>query len=112
MEEDELSTDHDGAGLLYDYFKHLTALCLFSLGGVAALAEKVAARSLVLLVLTFAVIGLAGFTSFFATGSIVDSRCTGRLIRKDITAYRHAAPLLLAFGLGMFLYLFVKSRGQ
>jgi len=112
MEEDVTSADHDGATLLYDYFKHLTALCLFSLGGVAALAEKVATRSLVLLVLTFAVIGLAGFTSFYATGSIVDSRFTGKPIRKDITLYRHGAPLLLAFGLGMFLYLFIKSRGQ
>lgn len=112
MEKDEISTDHDGAMLLYDYFKHLTALCLLSLGGVAALAEKVAARSLLLLVITFAVIGLAGFTSFYATGSIVDSRFTGKPIREDIAVYRHAAPLLLAFGLGMFLYLFVKSRGH
>lgn len=112
MDEEETSTNHDGATLLYDYFKHLTALCLFSLGGVAALADKLAARSLLPLVLTFLVIGLAGFASFYATGNIVDARFTGKPIPKDINRYRHAAPLLLSVGLGMFLYLFVMSRGH
>lgn len=112
MDEDETSADNDGATLLYDYFKHLTALCLFSLGGVAALADKLTERSLLPLVLTFAVIGLAGLTSFSATGSIVDSRFKGKPIRSDISRYRNAAPLLLAVGLGMFLYLFISSRGH
>jgi hypothetical protein len=112
MEEEETSAAHDGATLLYDYFKHLTSLCLFSLGGVAALADKLVGRSLLPLVLTFAVIGLAGLTSFSATGSIVDSRFKRQPIRRDISRYRHAAPLMLAVGLGMFLYLFINSRGH
>ncbi|WP_010542600.1 hypothetical protein [Sphingomonas elodea] len=112
MEDEETPADHDGAALLYDYFKHLTGLCLFSLGGVAALTDKVAGRSLVLLIITFLVIGLAGLISFTATGSIVDSRAKGKPIRRDITYCRHAAPLMLSVGLGMFLYLFVTARGH
>lgn len=112
MEEEEALAEHDGATLLYDYFKHLTGLCLFSLGGVAALTDKLAGRSLVLLVLTLLVIGLAGLVSFTATGSIVDSRSKGKPIRRDISYCRHAAPLMLSVGLGMFLYLFVTARGH
>ncbi len=112
MDEEDTSANHDASTLLYDYFKHLTALSLFTLGGVAALAEKVATRSMLPLILTFLVIGLAGFTSFYATGSIVESRFTGKPIPNDINRYRHAAPLLLSVGLGMFLYLFISSRGH
>ena len=98
----------DGEQMLYDFCKHVTSLCLFSLGGVLALADKVQGRSAGLLVGAVAVIGLAALLSFTATGQIVDARMGGKPVRtRDLS--RSAAPVLLFVGLGMFVYLFTGS---
>ncbi|MES2754602.1 MAG: hypothetical protein V4659_08055 [Pseudomonadota bacterium] len=98
----------DGAWMLYDFCKHITSLCLFSLGGVLALADKVQGRQAGLLVGAVATIGLAALMSFVATGQIVDARMGGKPVAaRDLS--RSAAPLLLMVGLGMFVYLFTRS---
>ena len=56
MIDEDAPPSGDGEEMLYDYLKHLTSLCLFSLGGVAALADKVHGRSRVPLVIALAVI--------------------------------------------------------
>ena len=109
MDDDEPIAP-SGEAVLYDYLKHLTSLCLFSLGGVAALADKVQGRAVLPATVALAVIGLAAFCSFYATGLIVEARFTGQPIRGRLDLYRHAAPLLLAVGIGMFFYLFATAR--
>ena len=100
---------HDGQAILYDYLKHLTTLCLFTLGGVAALADKVSGRQALLVVMAMVVIGMAAFSSFIASGMIVDARYNRQPIKAHFDKYRHAAPLLLSVGLGMFMYLFFRA---
>ncbi len=100
---------HDGQAILYDYLKYLTTLCLFSLGGVAALAEKVSGRQALLVVVAMGVIGLAAFSAFVASGMIVEARYTKQPIKAHFDRYRHAAPLLLSIDLGRFMYLFFRS---
>ncbi|HEX9953642.1 MAG TPA: hypothetical protein VGB48_00295 [Allosphingosinicella sp.] len=109
MNDENTPASGDGQAFLYDYLKHLTSLCLFSLAGVAALGGKVTGRSTVSLTIALVVIGLAAFSSFFASAMIVEARFSGKPIKGNINVYRHAAPVLLSVGLGMFLYLFVGS---
>ncbi|OAN66568.1 hypothetical protein [Sphingomonas sp. TDK1] len=109
MEEEETVSQHDGASMLYDYFKHLTSLCLFSLAGVAALSEKVHGRSTMLVLMALLVIGATAFGSFLATGLIVASKTGGKPLDRSIHFYRTGAPALLSFGIGVFLYVFVTS---
>jgi hypothetical protein len=109
--EDDTPPAVDGDALLYDYMKHLTSLCLLALGGVLALAEKVQGKSARSVVVAAGVIALAAFCSFITSGMIVEMRRSGRPPKGNINIYRHASPVLLSVGLGMFLYLFAKSRG-
>ena len=109
MSDDDEPMAHHGQAMLYDYLKHLTTLCLFSLGGVAALADKVSGRQAILVVMAMVVIGLAAFSAFIASGMIVDARYTRQPIKPHFDRYRHAAPPLLSGGLGMFMYLFFGS---
>ena len=109
MTDEDPPVGGDGDAMLYDYLKHLTSLCLFSLAGVAALAGKVTGRSATSVTIALVVIGLAAFSSFYATGLIVEARFSGKPIKGNINIFRHAAPLLLSIGIGMFLYLFVRS---
>lgn len=110
MIDEEAPPAGDGEALLYDYLKHLTALCLFSLGGVAALADKVHGRSAISLVIALGAIGLAAASSFVATGAIVDARLGGKPSGRGVTVLRHASPVLLSIGIGMFIYLFLGTR--
>ncbi len=109
--EDDTQPSADGDALLYDYLKHVTSLCLFALGGVLALAEKVQGKSARAVVVAASVIALAAFCSFIASGLVVEARRAGSPLKGNINLYRHASPLLLSVGVGMFLYLFAKSRG-
>lgn len=109
MSDEDEPVSHDGQAVMYDFLKHLTTLCLFSLGGVAALADKLPGRSALLVVLAMGVIGLAAFCSFIASSMIAESRFSGKPVQRGWNMYRHASPLLLTVGLGMFLFLFVKS---
>ncbi len=109
--EDDTQPAADGDALLYDYLKHITSLCLLALGGVLALAEKVQGKSTRSVVVAASVIALAAFCSFIATGMIVEAQRSGRPPKGNINVYRHASPILLSVGVGMFLYLFAKSRG-
>jgi hypothetical protein len=100
-----------GDEILYDFLKHLTSLCLFALGGVLALADKVQGKSGKSVIIAVGVIALAAFCSFIATSMVVEARTSGKPPKRSLGLYRHASPLLLSVGLGMFLYLFARSRG-
>ena len=108
-EEDEVPGAGDGETLLYDFFKHLTSLSLLSLGGVLALSDKLSGRAATLLIGALGIIGVALIFSFTGSSQIVEARFKGRPLHKSIEICRIAAPILLSLGLGMFLYLFVKT---
>ena len=108
IEEDERPHAHEGEALLYDYFKHLTSLCIFSLGGVLALADKATGEGK-MLVAVIAVIGGAALISFGGAGEIVEARFKRKPVSKHLNFYRVASPVLLSVGVGMFLYLFLKT---
>jgi hypothetical protein len=110
MIEDEERVAGAGELLLYDYFKHLTSLCLFTLGGVVAMVDRVDAKSRFGLMLVLIVIGLGALSSFGGAAEIVRSRLKGDK-PNYLSFYRVAAPILLSIGVGMFLYHFQKTLG-
>ncbi|MBB4839122.1 hypothetical protein HNP52_002191 [Sphingomonas kyeonggiensis] len=107
--EEELVEAGDGETLLYDYFKHLTSLCIVSLGGVLALVSggKNLPPNAVIAVLL--VLALAGLLSFSGAGEIVRARFQRRPVHKSLNLCRIAAPVLLSVGVGMFVYLFTRT---
>lgn len=109
MIEDEENVPHDRAAMLYDYFKHLTSLCLFSLGGVLALADKIEGRSTTLLIGALVVIASSALLSFSGAGEIVTARYKGKPLSRHLDLYRALSPLLLSMGLGVFIYLFMGT---
>ncbi|AQR73155.1 hypothetical protein [Sphingomonas sp. LM7] len=111
-EEDEQLVLDAGGGeaLLYDYFKHLTQLSLLSLGGVVALAGS-ARDERAMLIAALVVIGSSALISFSGAGEIVRTRFHGKPTAKYLDFYRVSAPILLSLGLGIFLYLFIRTLG-
>ena len=110
-EDEQMALDTGGGeALLYDYFKHLTQLSLFSLGGVLALAGP-AHGGRWLLIGALVVIGSSALISFSGAGEIVRTRFHGKPTARYLDFYRISAPLLLSLGLGIFLYLFIKTLG-
>jgi hypothetical protein len=110
-EDERIALDAAGGEtLLYDYFKHLTQLSLLSLGGVLALTGSAqGARGL--LIAALVVIGSSALISFSGAGEIVRTRFHGKPTARYLDFYRISAPLLLSLGLGIFLYLFIKTLG-
>lgn len=111
IEDDDrqIEVEQGGEALLYDYFKHLTSLCLVSLGGVLALTEKAKGVKPELQIAALVVIGLAGTLSFSGAAEIVRSRFRRVPAGKALNVYRVCSPTLLFIGVGMFLYLFTKT---
>ena len=109
IEEELVETARDAETLLYDYFKHLTSLCIVSLGGVLALVQnaKDLPRAAILAVLV--VLGSAALLSFTGAGEIVRTRYRRQPLGKSIDFCRIAAPILLSVGVGMFIYLFFRT---
>jgi hypothetical protein len=109
-----LSPNQDSELLLYDYFKHLTTLSLISLGGVLTVAQIGDGGEVkpLLLIMVLVTIGLGGVASFGGASEIVRARFTGTPAHKSLSLYRISAPMLLALGVGMFLYVFVSSLGR
>jgi hypothetical protein len=95
--------------LLYDYFKHLTSLSLFSRGGILALAEKArGTESYGMLISVMATVGVSAICSFSGASEIVTSRYRKHPPRY-VNFYRVAAPVLLSVGVGAFIYMFAKT---
>jgi len=109
IEEELVETAHDAETLLYDYFKHLTSLCIVSLGGVLALVPNAKDLSRGMIIAVLIVLGGAALISFTGAGEIVRARYRRKPLGKTVNLYRIAAPLLLSVGVGMFIYLFVRT---
>lgn len=109
IEEAEVPHQHPEL-LLYDYFKHLTSLSLLSLGGMLAMAEKAkGTESFGMLIAVMATVAFAAICSFSGASEIVASRFRADRKPRQIGFYRVAAPVLLSFGIGGFLYMFAKT---
>ena len=109
MNEQDDANTRDGLLLLYDNFKHVTSLCLFTLAGGVALADKAAGRGAVLLIAALTMIGVAAAISLIATGQIVDARLTGKTDIPYLRFSRGAPGILLSIAIGILLYIFTRS---
>jgi hypothetical protein len=107
--DDEQVEAGDGVTLLYDYFKHLTSLCIVSLGGVLALVSNGKDLPPKAIIAVLLVLAAAGLTSFSGAGEIVRARFQRRPLHKSLNFCRIAAPALLSVGVGMFVYLFTRT---
>ncbi|MFZ5747647.1 MAG: hypothetical protein ACOY45_08290 [Pseudomonadota bacterium] len=103
------STPHDGDLLLYDYFKHLTSLCVVSLGGVLALVTGASQISSKAFIAVLVVVGTAAILAFSGASEIVSARFRRRPLNKGIDFFRFGAPVLLSVGVGMFVYMFART---
>jgi hypothetical protein len=97
--------------LLYDFFKHLTSLALFTLGGVLILAQSADREDVkpALLIAVLVIISASGVLAFSGTSEITRARYTGTPPYRSLDLLRKAAPAMLALGVGMFLSMFVDS---
>ena len=109
IDEELVETAHDAETLLYDYFKHLTSLCIVSLGGVLALVPNSKDLSRAAIIAVLAVLGGAALLSFTGAGEIVRARYRRQPLGKGVNLCRIAAPVLLSVGVGMFIYLFSRT---
>lgn len=108
-EDEAVAAGAEGTALLYDYFKHLTSLCVLSLGGVLALIPNAKGLKPGLIFAVLAVLGLAALISFAGTSEIVRARFLKSPLQKTVNSCRVAAPVLLSIGVGMFVYLFART---
>lgn len=108
-EDEGVEAGQDSTTLLYDYFKHLTSLCILSLGGVLALVPNARSLKPELIMGVLAVIGFAALLSFGGASEIVRARFLRRPIHKSVNSCRIIAPALLSIGIGMFVYLFART---
>jgi hypothetical protein len=108
-DEDQASGGPDGWMMLYDSFKHVTSLCLFTLAGGVALADKAQGRWAVMLVAALLMVGAAAAISFGATGQLVDARLAGKTTVPNLKFSRTAPGVLLSVGIGILLYVFTRS---
>jgi len=106
IDEEVVAVETGDATLLYDYFKHLTSLCIVSLGGVLALLPNAKGFPHGLLAAVLVVLSGAALLSFSGAAEIVRTRFKGLPLGKSVDFYRITAPMLLAVGVGMFVYLF------
>ncbi|MBO9622971.1 MAG: hypothetical protein J7500_09695 [Sphingomonas sp.] len=108
-EDEAVEAGADSTTLLYDYFKHLTSLCVLSLGGVLALVPNARDLKPGLIMGVLAVIGFAALLSFGGTSEIVRAGFLRSRMHKSVNSCRVAAPVLLSLGIGMFVYLFART---
>jgi len=96
--------------MIYDWFKHLTSLSLLALGGVLSLSQlpdvDVKKGSLTMVVLLLAAAGIAAFSG---ADQLVKATADGKPMPRQVRWLRSLATLLLGFGLGAFLSLFMES---
>lgn len=109
MDQDSSSvTSRDS--MIYDWFKHLTSLSLLALGGALSLSQlpdvEVKKGSLTMVVLLLAAAGIAAFGG---ADQLVRATADGKPIPRQVHWMRTIATLLLGFGLGAFLSVFMES---
>jgi hypothetical protein len=97
--------------LLYDYLKYLTSLVLLTLGGALIVIKDFDPADVnpTMVVIALALISVAGVLAFAGSAEIVRSRYTGVPATRSVKLARAGAPALLAFGIGLFLAMFIDS---
>jgi hypothetical protein len=98
----------DGAEILYDWFKHVTSLALFTIGGVLTLhqlGEQEFKKPLLVGVLV--VIAMSGLAGFVGAEMIVRARITQTPLPPLVFKLLTAASFILAMGVGSFVTLFL-----
>ncbi len=98
----------------YDFFKHLTGICLVSIGGVLGLLQGQASDTRGIAVLTVIVsLSMAGLLSMTMVSSIATLGYKGpeatERMYKSIPTVQVLIVLLLVFGLGAFVGIFVQD---
>jgi hypothetical protein len=112
MDEDGAPAElppHERDLLLYDYFKHLTSLVLFTLGGLLLVMKDFDPKDArpKIVAATFVLVSLSGILSFTGAGEIVRGRYTTKRKHRTLQFLRVVSPLLLAGGLGLFIAMFL-----
>ena len=102
---------HDPHLLLYDYFKHLSSLVLFALGGLLLVLKDFDAKDArpQIVATCFLMISMSGILAFGGSWGIVRCRLTGKPMNREVIMAQWGAPILLALGLGMFLAIFLHK---
>jgi len=102
---------HDPHLLLYDYFKHLSSLVLFALGGLLLVLKDFDARDArpQIVAACFLMISMSGILAFGGSWGIVRCRLKGKPMNREVIMAQWGAPILLALGLGLFLAIFLHK---
>ena len=107
-----IATRHPDADmLLYDYFKHLTSLSIFALGGILLITQNLAGEAVDKwkVFVVFGLVSLAGVMAFHGASEVVGAKTAGKAVGKSIYRLRSVAPLVLGAGVGVFLSVFTDA---
>ncbi len=110
-QDEELRGEPDRDMLLYDFFKHLTSLSLLTLGGLLIVMKDFDPEDVkpFMVTIDLILVSAGGIAAFSGSSEIVRSRYLGIAPKRSLQYLRVAAPALLAFGVGIFLAMFVDS---
>ncbi len=116
MSEDDLVTasERDPLARIYDFFKHLMTLSLFSIGGVFGLiggknGDNITTPMILLIVGLFGLAawtGLSGLTTITSV-ELKQEPVDAKLLKK-LLMHQTAGMTLLSIAVGAFLYAFLK----
>ena len=103
--------DGDAELLLYDFFKYLTSLVLLTLGGVLIVMKDFDPEDVKppMVIAAILVISASGVLSFSGSSEIVRSRYSGTPANRSLKIAQAGAPAILAFGIGLFLAMFIDG---
>jgi predicted cation transporter len=93
-----------GELLLYDYYKHMTTLCLATLGGILSISQidgfEIPKRDLLI---SLGLISFGGFSAISAMESLIKARLAGKSLPRWTEVSRWAVTGGFGLGIGAFL---------
>jgi hypothetical protein len=100
---------HDGALLLYDYFKHITTLSLITLGGILVIPQTTGiAVTFRDLLPSLALIAFSGAMSLYAMDLVIKARLADRALPRSVRWHQIIVGGTFGIGVGAFMGLFTR----
>ncbi len=98
--------------LLYDYYKHMTTLCLATLGGVLSISQidgfEMPQRDLLV---SLGLISIGGLSALSAMEALIKARLAGRDLPRWVQLSRWAVTGGFGLGIGAFLAPLIDKVG-
>lgn len=97
--------------VLYDWFKYLTSLSLFTLGGVLSISQAAEPGQIkpAMFVVVLVFVSISGVLAFSGAGVIVGNRTNNQPLPDYTHKLSSISAMSLMVGVGAFIYVMVKA---